>query len=166
MYNPWSTSSTPASRGRPEVLFSVCSFASLCAMAACPNAAGCFRYFSLEWSVCGGSQFIGHAISARITASPECVKGQLDWRNSYDSLSLEAMLAAIIKCQPTLLPFAAWTYKRPGRLLDDGGPASTAPIVLQCGECQGDPCGALCFLLTHLGKHEDFAPGSASVCIH
>ena len=122
--------------------------ASLCAMAACPNAGRSLAPLQLGVGVSGGSQIIGQAIAAGITADPQCVTVQLDWRNAFNSLSREAMLAAIVKRQPTLLPFAAWTYKQSSRLFVDGMPSSTPPILSQCGVRQGDPCGVLYFSLT------------------
>lgn len=122
--------------------------AGLCAMAACPDAGRTLAPLQLGVGVSGGSHIIGHAISAGIAADPECVTIQLDWRNAFNSISRGAMLNAIAARQPTLLPFAAWTYKQAGRLFVDGMPEGTPPILSECGVRQGDPCGVLYFSIT------------------
>ena len=98
--------------------------------------------------VTGGSQITGHAIAAGITADPQCVMVHLDWRNAFNILSWEPMLAAIVKRQPTLLLSVAWTYKQSRRLFVDSMPTNTPPILSQCAERRGDPCSVLSFKLT------------------
>ena len=96
----------------------------------------------------GGSQIIGHALSSGIAADPDCVTVQLDWRNAFNSVSRSAMLEAIGKRQPSMLPFAIWAYRQPSRLFVSGAPEGTAPIMSEQGVRQGDPLGTLYFCLT------------------
>ena len=120
----------------------------LCAMAACPDAGRSLAPLQMGVGVKGGSQIIGHAIRAGIVANPDVVTVQLDYRNAFNSLSRTAMLAAIAKRQPTLLPFATWSYRQPSSLIIPWAPAGSAPIMSECGVRQGDPCGVLYFSLT------------------
>ena len=157
----------PGGRGlRPiaigEVFFRL---AGLCAMAARPGAGRALAPLQLGVRVKGGSQIIGHALSSGIAADPDCVTLQLDFRNAFNSLSRDAMLAAVAKCQPALLPFAAWAYRQPSRLIMTRAPEHAAPITSECGVRQGDPCGGLFFSLTTQDQletigltHPDAAP--------
>ena len=131
--------------------------AGLCAMASCPGAGQALAPLQLGVGVRGGSQIIGHAISSGIAADPDCVTLQLDWRNAFNSISRSAMLEAIAKRQPTMLPFATWAYRQPSRLIVSGAPAGTPPIMSERGVRQGDPCGPLFFALTTQDQLEQVA---------
>jgi hypothetical protein len=140
----------PGGRGlRPiaigEVFFRL---AGLCAMAAQPGAGRALAPLQLGVGVKGGSQIIGHALVSGIAANPDCVTVQLDFRNAYNCLDRGAMLKSVKKRQPGMLPFAAWAYRQPSRLIVSGAPEGTTPIMSECGVRQGDPCGGLYFSLT------------------
>ena len=117
-------------------------------MASCPGAGQALAPLQLGVGVRGGSQIIGHALSSDIAADPDCVTLQLDYRNAFNSLSRTHMLEAIKKLQPSMLPFAQWSYCRPSRLHINGAPPVTLPIMSECGVRQGDPCGPLFLALT------------------
>jgi Reverse transcriptase (RNA-dependent DNA polymerase) len=131
--------------------------AGLCAMASCPGAGQALAPLQLGVGVRGGSQIIGHALSSGISADPDCVTVQLDYRNAFNSLSRTHMLEAIGKHQPSLLPFAQWSYCRASRLHISGAPPGTLPIMSECGVRQGDPCGPLFFALTTQDQLEKVA---------
>ena len=128
--------------------------AGLCAMAASPGIGPGLAPLQLGVGVRGGSQCMGHAIRAGIAADPGCVTVQLDWRNAFNTVSREAMLKAVAQRAPGLLPFAAWTYKQPGRLWMAGAPPEDNMLLSERGVRQGDPCGPLFFALTLQGPLE------------
>jgi hypothetical protein len=128
--------------------------AGLCAMKATPGVGPALAPLQLGVGVRGGSQCMGHSIRAGIAADPACVTVQLDWRNAFNTVSRDAMLKAIAQRAPALLPFAAWMYKQPGRLLIAGAPSDNNMLQSERGVRQGDPCGPLFFALTLQGPLE------------
>ena len=137
-------------------------------MAACPDAGRILAPLQLGVGVRGGSQLVGHALRAGMAADPDCVTVQLDYRNAFNTLARGAMLAAVAKRQPSMLPFAAWTYRHPSRLLVSGAPDETPPILSECGVRQGDPCGMLYFALTvqdHLEQIRLTHPAAAPLAL-
>jgi hypothetical protein len=119
--------------------------AGLCAMATCPSAGPALAPLQLGVGVKGGSQIIGHALRSGITADPECVTVQLDFRNAFNSVHRGPMLEAIAEHEGALLAFATWKYGQSSRLLPVGAPEGTPPIQSQDGIRQGDPPGGLYF---------------------
>jgi hypothetical protein len=119
--------------------------AGLCAMAACPGAGPALAPLQLGVGVKGGSQIVGHSLRSGIEADPGSITVQLDFRNAFNSVHREAMLAAIAEHEGSLLPFAAWKYGKPSRLFPVGAPEGTAHIPSQDGIRQGDPPGGLYF---------------------
>ena len=76
-------------------------------------------------------------------APPDHVLLQLDFRNAYNTLSREAILAAIAAQCPVFLPYATSCYGNPALLF-----ASGFTINSEEGEHQGCPCGPLFFAIT------------------
>jgi hypothetical protein len=139
--------------------------AGLCAMGACPEIGPSLAPLQLGVGVKGGSQCMGHAIRAGIAADPTCVTAQLDWRNAFNSVSRDAMLAAVAKRAPKLLPFAAWMYKQPAQLWVAGVPREEGTLISECGVRQGDPCGPLFFALTLQGPLERVRELNPDLCL-
>jgi hypothetical protein len=45
--------------------------------------------------ISGGTQIIGHALRAGMVADPGCITVQVDWRNAFNTVCRDCMLAAI-----------------------------------------------------------------------
>jgi hypothetical protein len=119
--------------------------AGLCAMAACPGVGVGLAPLQLGVGIKGGSQILGHAIRTGTAADPECVTVQLDFRNAYNTLDRGAMLEAVKRLAPSLLPFAVWEYRQHSRLFAAGALPGTPPIMSQLGVKQGGPPSGLYF---------------------
>ena len=94
---------------------------------------------------------------------------QLDYRNAFNTLDREAMLAAVAERQPSLLPFVAWEYKQASRLIVRGAPEGTPPIMSQSGLRQGSVLAGLLFGLTTQGPLEALRltiPRAPAVAVH
>jgi hypothetical protein len=129
----------------PEVWYRL---AGLCAKKACPGIGAALAPMQLGVDVRGGSEIVGHSITAGIAADPDGVTVQTDYGNAFNTLWRTPLLAAVAKHAPPLLPLATWAYAQPSRLLVHGAPAGTAPIQSQCGVRQGDAMASLLFALT------------------
>ena len=128
--------------------------AALCALAACPNAGSGLAPLQVAVGIRGGSQVVGHALRAGMSADPGCVTVQIDWQNAFNTLRRDRMLAAVEQRCPALLPMVAWAYSRHGRLLVQG---SDEVVLSRSGVRQGDPLGPLLFALTLQGPLEEVA---------
>ena len=96
---------------------------------------------------------------------PGCVTVQLDWANAFNAVSRQAVIDAVARRAPQLLPFVAWAYRQPSRLFVPGAPPESAPVMSQTGVRQGDPMGPLLFALALQGplqviaaQHPDSRP--------
>jgi hypothetical protein len=129
--------------------------AALCALAACPEARSSSFPLQVGVSVRGGSHILGHTLRAGIAADPGCVALQIDWRNAFNTLRRNRMLAADAAPCPALLPLLILAYKQPSRLPVHH--ASGVIIHSQIGVWQGDPLGPLFIALALQGPLEQAA---------
>jgi hypothetical protein len=129
--------------------------APLCALATCPNAGCSLVTLQDAVSVPGGSQIVGHALRAGLSADPSCVTVHVDWENAFNTLRRDHMLDAVAQCCPALLPMAAWAYGRHSHLLVHQSPRTV--VSSQSGVRQGDPLGLLLFALNLQGPLEEVA---------
>jgi hypothetical protein len=73
------------------------------------------------------------------------------WRNAFNTVCRERLLAAVTQRCPTLLPMVAWAYGQHSRLLVQH---SQEVVSSQSGVRQGDPLGPLLDALTLQGPLE------------
>jgi hypothetical protein len=86
--------------------------AALCALATCPDAGRSLAPLQVAVGTSGGSQIVGHALCAGLVAEAGCVTLQIDWKNAFNTVRGDLMLAAVAKRCPALLPVSAWAYVR------------------------------------------------------
>jgi hypothetical protein len=91
--------------------------AALCALAACPNIGRSLAPLQLAVGISGGSQIAGPALRAGMLAGPGCITVQVDWRNAFNTMRRDCMLAAVAQRCLALLPMVAWAYGQHSRLL-------------------------------------------------
>lgn len=127
---------------------------SMAAMAACSEIGPGLAPQQLGVGVPGGAECLGHAVRAGAHDKPNEVTVQLDWRNAFNCISRQAVLAAVATRAPTLLPFAQWMYGQPSPLLVAG---AQEDIWSSSGVRQGDPCGPLFFAITMQQMLEEVA---------
>jgi hypothetical protein len=146
----------PNSRGvRPIAIGEVWyRLTALCALAACPNIGRSLAPLQLAVGISGGSQIVGHALRAGVLADPGCITVQVDWRNAFNTMRRDCMLAVVAQRYPALLPMVAWTYGQHSRLLVQ---RSDEVVSSQSRVRQGDPLGPLLFALTLQGPLEQVA---------
>jgi hypothetical protein len=84
---------------------------SLCAMAACLDVCLSLAPLQLRVGVPGGSQCAGHELWSGLSCCPGDETLQLDVQDTFNSVSLQALLQAMAILTPRLLPFTAWNYR-------------------------------------------------------
>jgi hypothetical protein len=130
-------------------------FCSLCAIELCSNAGPDLAPIQLGVGVAGGAQCIGHALRAGAAAHPDHVTCATDFRNAFNTISRDAVLAAVSERHPQLFPFVQWAYAGPAELWVHGGPRGHELLWSTTGVRQGDPIGPLLFALGLQGPLEE-----------
>jgi hypothetical protein len=101
---------------------------------------------------------VGHALRAGLAAEAEAAEAgvtlQIDWKNAFNTVRRDRMLAAVAERCPALLPAAAWAYGRHCRLCVQ---QTDQVINSESRVRQGDPLGMLLFALTLQGPLEEVA---------
>jgi hypothetical protein len=90
--------------------------AALCALAACPNISRSLAPRQLAVGISGGSQIVGHALRAGTLAGPGCITVLVDWRNAFNTMRHDCMLAAVTQRCSALLPNIGRMGVRPVQL--------------------------------------------------
>ena len=90
-----------------------------------------------------GTETIIHELDRLFHESEDSVICQIDIKNAFNSVSREAIRAAIEKYFPALMPFFRWAYARHSYLVID----DSHQIMSRCGVRQGDPLGPALFAL-------------------
>jgi hypothetical protein len=85
-------------------------FCSLCAIELCYNAGPGLAPIQWDVGVAGGAQCIGHALRAGAAAHADHVTCATDFRNAFNTISLDAVLAAVAERHLQLFPCARWAY--------------------------------------------------------
>jgi hypothetical protein len=117
--------------------------AVLCALVACPNAGRSLAPLHLAMGILGGSQIVGHALRAGMAAIPGCITVQVYWKNAFNTVRRNRMLAAVAQRGPALLPMVAWAYGQHSRLLVQH---SEEVVRSESGVRQGDHLGPMLLL--------------------
>lgn len=91
----------------------------------------------------GGSEAAVHAARLYLHFAPDKLMVKLDFKNAFNSLRRDKMLAAVLDLAPGILSFIVSAYEKPSLLF-----YGEEIILSQEGVQQGDPLGPLLFCLT------------------
>jgi hypothetical protein len=130
-------------------------FCSICAIELCSNAGPGVAPVQLGVGVAGGAQCIGHALRAGAAAHADHVTSATDFRNAFNTISRDAVLAAVAKRHAQLFPIARWSYSCTARLWVHGGPLGHELLWSTTGVPWSDPIRTLLFALGLQGPLED-----------
>jgi hypothetical protein len=87
--------------------------ASLCTLAACPNAGRSLPPLQFAAGISGGSKIM----HAGMAADPGCITVQVDWQNAFNTVRRDRVVAAVAQRCPALLPMVPLAYGLHSRLL-------------------------------------------------
>ena len=121
-------------------------FAAACALAALGKPGSELAPSQLGAGVSGGVDAASHAVKAALAADPQAAALHMDVRNAFNTLGRDAVLAAVKRDEPRLLPFVQWAYGAATDLVVLGSAAE--PLKSATGVRQGDPLSTYLFALT------------------
>lgn len=127
-----------------EVLYRL---TGLCAMTACEELGRSLAPLQLAVGVSGGVEALVHAVRSALAADSDAALLTVDMANAFNEVDRSALLTAVQKYVPALLPYVQWSYGAPTDLHVVGAPAGTAPIQSRTGVRQGDTLAMLLFAL-------------------
>lgn len=148
-----------------EVLYRL---TGLCALTALEEIGKSLAPLQLAVGVSGGVEALVHAIRSALEEDPETALLTVDMANAFNTVDRSALLAAVKKRAPSLLPYVQWSYIAATDLHIMGAPAGTEPVKSRTGVRQGDTLAMLLFglvLQDVLERTRDAAPAVACLSI-
>ena len=119
--------------------------AASCALAAIGHAGADLAPLQLGAGVKGGVEAACHAVKAALESDPDIMALHMDVKNAFNALGRNAILAAVKRVRPELLPFVQWAYGAATNLVVLGSDAE--PLKSACGVRQGDPLSCWLFAI-------------------
>jgi hypothetical protein len=87
---------------------------------------------------------MGHALRSALDTNAESVLVRIDFKNAFNSVSRAALIEAVARHHPQLVPLVSWIYGQRSNLWVEGAPLDMAsaiiPIILRHHQYYPIPC--------------------------